>query len=255
LLRRSGIPGPDGAVGAPLRLHPGVAVIGDFDEPVNAWRGVPQSWECTELLDFDAGADGVGARGDNRIWIVPATAHPMGTAVMLPGIGPTHADWMGRFAHLAAFSAMLHDHTAGRVRPDGDLGVSIDYWPDAEDRAALLDGLTACAELLFAAGATRVVAGGRQPLVMRNAADIKALRALPLDPHVLDITAVHPMGSVPMDDDPERAAVDSRGRHHGVKGLWVAAGSLFPTSIGVPPQLSIYAMGLHVGRAIVAGLS
>ncbi len=31
-----------------------------------------------------------------------------------------------------------------------------------------------------------------------------------------------------------------------------ADGSLFPTSIGGPPQLSIYAMGLHVGRAIAA---
>ena len=68
----------------------------------------------------------------------------------------------------------------------------------------------------------------------------------------LDVTAVHPMGSVAMGDDPRESAVDSRGRHHEVAGLWVADGSLFPTSIGGPPQLSIYAMGLHVGEAIVA---
>jgi choline dehydrogenase-like flavoprotein len=53
-----------------------------------------------------------------------------------------------------------------------------------------------------------------------------------------------------MGDDPAVAAVDSEGRHHHLAGLWIADGSLFPTSIGVPPQLSIYAMGLHVGRAI-----
>jgi choline dehydrogenase-like flavoprotein len=63
---------------------------------------------------------------------------------------------------------------------------------------------------------------------------------------------VHPMGSVPMSDDPS-AAVDSEGRHHHLRGLWIADGSLFPSSIGVPPQLSIYALGLHVGRAIVRG--
>jgi choline dehydrogenase-like flavoprotein len=53
-----------------------------------------------------------------------------------------------------------------------------------------------------------------------------------------------------MGDDPNVAAVDSHGRHHHVAGLWVADGSLFPTSIGGPPQLSIYALGLHVGRAL-----
>ena len=31
----------------------------------------------------------------------------------------------------------------------------------------------------------------------------------------------------------------------------VADGSVFPTSIGVPPQLSIYAIGLHVGRSLI----
>jgi choline dehydrogenase-like flavoprotein len=53
-----------------------------------------------------------------------------------------------------------------------------------------------------------------------------------------------------MGDDPKRSAVDSEGKHHHMEGLWVADGSLFPTSIGGPPQLSIYALGLHVGRAL-----
>jgi choline dehydrogenase-like flavoprotein len=66
----------------------------------------------------------------------------------------------------------------------------------------------------------------------------------------MDVTAVHPMASVPMGDDPRVAAVNSEGKHHHLEGLWVADGSLFPTSIGGPPQLSIYALGLHVGRAI-----
>ena len=56
-----------------------------------------------------------------------------------------------------------------------------------------------------------------------------------------------------MGDDPEFAPVDSRGRHYGLAGLWVGDGSLFPTSIGVPPQISIYAMGLHVGEDIASG--
>jgi hypothetical protein len=40
-----------------------------------------------------------------------------------------------------------------------------------------------------------------------------------------------------------------REQNERAEALWIADGSLFPTSIGVPPQLSIYALGLHVARA------
>ena len=64
-----------------------------------------------------------------------------------------HRQLMERYAHTAVFTAMLHDRTAGSVAPRGDLDVSIDYWPDARDRAQLRRGLRALAQLLFAAGA------------------------------------------------------------------------------------------------------
>jgi choline dehydrogenase-like flavoprotein len=157
---------------------------------------------------------------------------------------------MRRYAHLAAFTAMIHDRTAGRVRPDGDLGLSIDYWPDAADRRELLRGLWGCARLLFAAGARRVIVPSHPPRIYERGDAIDELLTLDLTPGSMDITAVHPMASVPMGEDPRVSAVNSEGKHHHVEGLWVADGSLFPTSIGGPPQLSIYALGLHVGRAI-----
>ena len=36
-----------------------------------------------------------------------------------------------------------------------------------------------------------------------------------------------------------------------VTAATVGYGDVFPSSIGGPPQLSIYALGLHVGRALV----
>jgi hypothetical protein len=76
---------------------------------------------------------------------------------------------------------------------------------------------------------------------------------MPIDKGELDVVAVHPMASVPMGDDPQRAPVGSGGKHHHLQNLWVADGSLFPSSIGVPPQLSIYlrdgaARGALAGR-------
>jgi choline dehydrogenase-like flavoprotein len=44
--------------------------------------------------------------------------------------------------------------------------------------------------------------------------------------------------------------VDVDGRHHLVDNLWVADGSLFPTSIGGPPQIPIYTFARRVARAL-----
>jgi choline dehydrogenase-like flavoprotein len=44
-----------------------------------------------------------------------------------------------------------------------------------------------------------------------------------------------------MGGDPRTSVVNSRGRHHELDNLWITDGSIFPTSLGVNPQLSIYA--------------
>lgn len=246
LLLRSRVPDPGGETGRGLRVHPAVVVAGDYEEPVRAWEGIPQSWECTELLELER--EDPAAHG---IWILPAFAHPMATATLVPGFGPAHRERMRRYAHLSVLTAMVHDRSAGVVRPRGELGLSIDYRVNEADRAELGLGLWAAARLHFAAGARRVLVPGRTTIELESEDQLERLAGL--DPLEIgqELTAVHPMSSVPMGDDPSVAAVDSAGRHHHLQGLWVADGSLFPTSIGVPPQLSIYAMGLHVGRAIV----
>ncbi len=248
LLQRSGVPDPSGLTGTTLRVHPGLVVAGDFAEPLRAWEGIPQSYECTQYLQLDTPDD---ARA-HRAWIVPAFAHPMGTATMVPGHGGAHRRLMERYPHLGVLTAMIHDRTLGTVRPSGELGVAIDYWPDEGDRRELALGLWACAKLLFAAGAKSVVVPTRVPLVLGPGDDLEALTRMPVERGEIDVSAMHPMSSVPMGDDAARAPVGSDGKHHHLENLWVADGSLFPSSIGVPPQISVYAMGLHVGRALAS---
>ena len=78
----SGLPDPSGRVGKGLRIHPGAAVAGVFDETIEGWTGIPQSYECTEKLSFDETPD-----NDDRTWIIPAFAHPVGIASAMPGFG------------------------------------------------------------------------------------------------------------------------------------------------------------------------
>jgi choline dehydrogenase-like flavoprotein len=120
------------------------------------------------------------------------------------------------------------------------------------DRAQLAKGLVACARLLLAAGAAEVTIPAIPPLRVTRAADLDALDTSNLRPHSVPLTAVHPMGSLRMGEDPKTSVVGSTGEHHQVRGLFVCDGSLFPTSIGAPPQISIYGFALHLAPHVVA---
>ncbi len=72
-----------------------------------------------------------------------------------------------------------------------------------------------------------------------------AIAALPMAALRARVVSAHVMGGCPMGPDPRQAVVDERGRHHHLANLSVHDGSVFPTSIGANPQLTIYA---HAAR-------
>ncbi len=247
LALRSGLPDPHDLVGKNLHLHPGAAVAGRFDVPIEGWMGIPQSVECTEWIDYLPGSP-------RRIWIVPAFAHPIGFAAMLPGFGAAHMRQLRHYRQVAVLVAMLHDESAGRVTVDRSGRAKIRYRLGDADARALGDGIAACARLLLAGGAREVWSpyGAKQPIRTDREAQALARAVRPLAP---PLTAAHPMGTLPMAVDPRRGVSDGEGRWHGVPGLYVADGSLFPTSLGGPPQISIYTVGRRVARTVAGDLS
>jgi choline dehydrogenase-like flavoprotein len=66
---------------------------------------------------------------------------------------------------------------------------------------------------------------------------------------VTPVVSAHVMGGCPLGPDAKHAAVDTGGRYHHLANLYVADGSLFPTSIGANPQLSIYAIAAKLASA------
>jgi choline dehydrogenase-like flavoprotein len=55
-----------------------------------------------------------------------------------------------------------------------------------------------------------------------------------------------------MGGDPRSSVVDAVGHCHGVHGLFVADMSVFPTSLGAPPQLTTAALADRSAHAILA---
>ncbi len=244
LARRSGIPDPNRQLGRGLRVHPGGAVAGRFDREIVGWRGIPQSYECTEHLSHEEGSD-------ERVWILPAFAHPVGSAATMPGFGAAHMAAMRAYPRLAVLTAMVHDETSGEVDVDGDGRPVLRYTMIESDRRQLAKGLVACARLLFAGGAREVTIPAIPPVRITSVAELDGIDTSVLRPHSVPLTAVHPMGTMRMGEDPAISVVRSTGEHHQLRGLFVADGSLFPTSIGAPPQISIYAFALHLAPHVI----
>jgi choline dehydrogenase len=63
------------------------------------------------------------------------------------------------------------------------------------------------------------------------------------------------MGGCAMGNDEHTAVVSGNGRHHAAGNLYVFDGSMFPTSLGVNPQLSIYAIVARNANELAASLT
>ena len=77
-----------------------------------------------------------------------------------------------------------------------------------------------------------------------------ALKAL-----ALPVVSAHVMGGCPLGPDAKRAVADTDGRHHHLDNLYVFDGSLFPTSIGANPQVSIYGIVTRLASGLAHRLA
>jgi len=140
-----------------------------------------------------------------------------------------------------------------RLRDDGTPVLDYPFTPYLWD--GVRRAFRAMAELQFAAGATKVMpihGDGTAYATDQDAA--RAIDGFALAPLVTPVVSAHVMGGAPMGPDVRRAVVDASGRHHQIGNLYVVDGSLFPTSIGANPQLSIYAVAARIAEGIAADL-
>ena len=119
----------------------------------------------------------------------------------------------------------------------------LDYGMPAYSWDGIRRAFHSMAEIQFAAGARAVLPLHADADYVRTPRAARELiDRLDLALYRTRLGSAHVMGGCAMGDDPRLAVVDSRGRHHQLENLSVHDGSLFPTSIGANPQLSIYAL-------------
>ena len=255
LLLRSGAPDPHERLGARTFLHPVVVSTAVFDEPIEGWHGAPQTMYTDHFLDIDAIDGPLGFK------LEAPPLHPLIAALTMPGFGAEQAAAMQRFAHTQALLALLRDgfheqSPGGRVRLRRDGTPVLDY-PLTD---ALFDGarraLLAMAEIQFAAGALEVTPVHEHAVPSRRWTDAKRqIAELPMKPYLLRLLSAHVMGGCGMAGRPELGVVQPDGRHWQLDNLSVHDGSLFPTSVGANPQLSVYGLAARLAAGLARELS
>lgn len=232
LLRRNGLGLASGELCGNLSIHPATAVRALFDEQIDMARGVPQSYYIDEFADEGVMLEGAAGPPDYIAATLASLSAERARKVMLD------------YAHLSQFGAMVSDRSRGSVRERAGR-VELRYELIPHDVAAFKLALERLGELYAAAGAHTVMypVHGLDPL---PAGELEPLRRRELRARELTPMAFHPLGTARADANPARGVVDADLGVHGVAGLYVADGSVVPSSLGVNPQITIMALATRL---------
>lgn len=242
LLLRSNVPDPHNIVGKRTFIHPVITSFARFEQRVDPYYGAPQSIYSDQFTWPKEADDRIGF----KLEAMPLMPGVFST--MLGVHGELLRESITKLPYTQATMALLRDgfheeSQGGQVeldefnRPVLDYSVS-DYVAEGIRRA-----LETNLRIQFAAGATEAKAchtGASWHTSLEGA--LAELEDLDMTAGKVGISSAHLMGGCPMGNDVRRSVTDSSGRYRGLESLSIHDGSLFPTSLGANPQLTIFAL-------------
>jgi choline dehydrogenase-like flavoprotein len=256
LLLRSGLTNPN--IGRHLRLHPVSGMAGLYDEPILPWTGSLQTVYSPHFAHL---------QGDYGIRFEVMPAHPGLMGLFAPwGNARSHKVLMSQLGQMATFIVLTRDTGEGRITLDRSSEPVIQYWPNETDRRNLIRGLQEITRIIFAGGGIGAVSfhtppqllesEGRKPSAVAKAKLDRYLRELEtrgIEVNRVGMGTAHQMGTCRLGSDPTTSVADPSGQVHGVRGLYIADASGFPTASGVNPMLSTMALAHWVAQHIKTG--
>jgi choline dehydrogenase-like flavoprotein len=227
-----GLANDEGHVGTHLMCHSGPGVWGTMDEEIRSYKA-PPCMAVTEHWNYDdTGKDFHGGYAFMSQGPL-AVGWAQDVAVNRGLWGMKLRQEMTRFNHMAGLRIV------GEVEPRRENRVEVADEKDQyglpiprvtfsyseNDRRLMRHSLGSMRSVLAAAGAHDLWA---------------------------DEDTSHLMGGCRMGDDPKDSVTNADGRTWAIPNLWICDGSLFPTSGGVNPSLTIQALACRIGERIAA---
>ena len=237
LLRRNHIASHNPHIGRHMTIHPTSSVYALFDEEVKSWQGVLQGFSYEGMEEEGILFEGV-------------SLPPSIGALKMDCSPRRHREIMENYRYYASFGFLVSDEGRGWIRwlPNGDPVVY--YSLQRREIAKFVKGLKFMTEVFFAAGAKSVLTGIRSLPEITAAEGVAPFDRLKARRSDFAPAAFHPLGTCRMGSDPAQSVVDSYGEVHNMKNLFIADGSIFPSSLGVNPQETIMAFATRIAEFI-----
>jgi len=243
LLQKSVIGGNN--VGKGVALHPAPFVMGHFHENIYGNRGIPMSYTCHHF--------GVTNNVQKGGFLIESIFLPIfQMAIAIPTFAADHKRMMMEFNRYTMAGIMTRDEPTGSVLVSYNGNPKLDYALSPQTVNDMARGMAIVSAMWFDIGATSVVTSHMDVPEIKTKADIPKLKeAVRNNPNGLMVGSAHPQGGNKMGSRKEECVVDSDCRVFGFDNLYVCDASVFPTALGVNPQLTVMALATITAKKII----
>ena len=255
ILLRSHAPDPYARLGARTFLHPVSVTVAKMPEKVEAFSGAPQSVYSDQFL----WRDGVSGELGYKLEVPPM--HPALSSTLMLRHAKAHTQLMKDLPFYQANLSLVRDgfnsdSQGGQVSLDENGYPQLDYKITDAVWRALRESMLKMTELQFAVGAEKTLALHLDAIQQTSwrSAQVE-IKQLPADRLRWQTLSAHLMGGCGMGQDEKNSVVNSLGEHHQLENLMVIDGSLFPTSLGVNPQLTIYSIAAKLASQLAINMN
>jgi len=243
LLQKSLIGGQK--TGKALALHPAPFVMGLFEEEIFGNRGIPMSYTCHEF--------GVTNGREKGGFLIESIFLPIfQMALAIPTLGTDHKRMMQNYNRYTMAGILTRDDPVGKVMISYNGNPKVVYNLSEQTIEDMARGMAILARMWFSIGAKSVITSHRDVPEIGTKADIPKLKdAIRENPDNLMLGSAHPQGGNKMGNSEADCVVDSDCKVFGFNNLYVCDASVFPTALGVNPQLTVMALAALTADKII----
>lgn len=225
-------------VGKKLSFNLGTQITAAYKQPVNSYDGL----QISHFLKT----------GDRRFVMETWYNPPMFQSTAMPGWFDQHFHNMQHYSNMACTGVLVGTASNAEVKVAGLFGRDINYVPTEDDFDSLMDGLEKAAEIYLSDGAERVMPNTFNYYEYKSVKELKQnLRKNVKSSVDISTGTGHPQGGNVMSNDDKTGVVDENFKVFGYDNLFVCDASVFPTSLGVNPQVTVMSLA-HYAAPIIA---
>lgn len=227
LLLRSGI--GNGRTGKNLCFNMGSPITALFKDKINSYEGL----QISHYIQLKPNQGFI-----IETWFNP----PVAQALTMPGWFDDHYNNMLRYDHLSCAGILVPTQTNGEVKVAGLFGRDVNYTPAKEDLQKLVEGLILAGKIFFAGGAELIMPHTFDYHEFKNEKELEQLRQIIKKPGDLTLGTGHPQGGNAVSKNKLKGVVNHEFKVFSYDNLYVCDASVFPSSVGVNPQLTVMAL-------------